>query len=512
MAKVFFSYSHKDEALRDELEINLSALKRQGIIETWHDRRIGPGKHIDREIDANLADADIILFLVSPHFIASDYCYDVEIRRAVERHNAGDARVIPVILRPCEWQHTLFGNLRATPLDGKPVTKFDDPNDAFLLVAKDIRKVAEEMSEVRSKRQETFRSLQRPDSLDKTSTSDSQNSNMFETVHIYPCLDAAEPDIRDSCAESEDIKIFANKGLRFFGSDDSIIPLHQITSYTKLRKIRIILLHPNSRHLSRGFMALRKRESLDDIQNELKNNHEIVESAMMRISPNLNTKSAIRYHHGEPYFRMIITEHAAFVSSYTEVPSIQVARLPVYRFIKDYASLYGPLKRYFNDIWHNYAQPGNYETSMIETESSAGGIVVASFGADKYIALLQRDDGTWVLPKGHKRKGDLDLKSTALREVSEELGLPESKLRIDRRLDDYAYDETAKRYGEKKMVRIYLFQLVDSASTPPRLHPDPDHITASWWRVGDPWPEFFYTYQRILIGEIADQLFLSSQP
>jgi hypothetical protein len=73
MARLFFSYSHRDEAFRDELEIHLSALKRQGVIETWHDRRIGAGKEFDPAISEHLESADIILLLVSPYFIASDY-------------------------------------------------------------------------------------------------------------------------------------------------------------------------------------------------------------------------------------------------------------------------------------------------------------------------------------------------------------------------------------------------------------------------------------------------------
>ena len=146
MVRVFFSYSHRDEDLRNELEIHLSALKRQGVIETWHDRRIGAGKDLDVEIDANLELANIILLLVSPYFIASDYCYDVEMKRAMERHESGEARVIPVILHPCDWQHTLFGKLRATPPDGKPVSKFPNQHDAFLSIAKDIRAAAEEIA------------------------------------------------------------------------------------------------------------------------------------------------------------------------------------------------------------------------------------------------------------------------------------------------------------------------------------------------------------------------------
>lgn len=146
MAKLFFSYSHRDEALRDELEIHLAALKRQGIIEAWHDRRIGAGEEFDHEISEHLEDTDIILLLMSPYFIASDYCYDVEMQRAMERHKVGEARVIPVILHPCDWHTLPFGKLLATPKDGKPISKFPNIHDGFLEVVQAIRKAAEEMN------------------------------------------------------------------------------------------------------------------------------------------------------------------------------------------------------------------------------------------------------------------------------------------------------------------------------------------------------------------------------
>lgn len=117
-------------------------LKRQSVIETWHDRRIGAGQDIHQTIDTHINTDDIILLLVSPDFIASDYCYDVEMRRAMERHESGEAIVIPVILRSCEWTHAPFGKLKAVPLDGKPITQWTDIDDAFLQVAKAIREAA----------------------------------------------------------------------------------------------------------------------------------------------------------------------------------------------------------------------------------------------------------------------------------------------------------------------------------------------------------------------------------
>lgn len=143
MPSVFFSYSHADEMLRNQLEKQLSMLKRQAVIETWHDRRIGAGQHIDAVIDQHINQDEIILLLVSPDFIDSDYCYDIEMKRALERHGAGEAIVIPVILRHCDWHDAPFGKLMATPPDGKPVKAWPDIDEAFLHVAKAVREAAQ---------------------------------------------------------------------------------------------------------------------------------------------------------------------------------------------------------------------------------------------------------------------------------------------------------------------------------------------------------------------------------
>lgn len=145
MAKLFISYSHKDEQLLKKLEGHLSSLKRLGIIETWHDRRIEPGKHFDHEISGHLEAADIILLLVSSSFIQSKYAYDIEMQRALERERSGEARVIPVILRPCNWQRLPFGKLLVTPRDGKPVSKFHHIDDGLLEVTKAVQRAAEEI-------------------------------------------------------------------------------------------------------------------------------------------------------------------------------------------------------------------------------------------------------------------------------------------------------------------------------------------------------------------------------
>ncbi|WP_036142147.1 toll/interleukin-1 receptor domain-containing protein [Luteibacter sp. 9135] len=146
MASVFFSYSHADEQLRNELEVHLAMLKREGIIDTWHDRRIEAGENIDRAIDERINEDNIILLLVSPSFLDSAYCFDVELKRAMARHDAGEAVVIPIILRPCDWTHAPFGKLLALPTDARPVTRWPDRDEAYLDIVRGIRRVAERIA------------------------------------------------------------------------------------------------------------------------------------------------------------------------------------------------------------------------------------------------------------------------------------------------------------------------------------------------------------------------------
>jgi hypothetical protein len=143
---LFFSYSHRDEKLRDQLADHLAALERERLITGWHDRRIQAGEEWAGKIDRHLSSADLILLLVSRSFVASKYCYDVEMQRALSRHAAGEARVIPVILRPVDWQGLPFGKLQALPKDGKPVTQWSDRDLAFLDITKGIRRAAQELA------------------------------------------------------------------------------------------------------------------------------------------------------------------------------------------------------------------------------------------------------------------------------------------------------------------------------------------------------------------------------
>lgn len=143
--EVFFSYAHEDDDLRKQLVEHLSTLQRQGVIADWHDRRIQAGQRWGDEIDEHLRSARIILLLISPSFMASDYCYEQEMTRALEREASGEARVVPVILRPVDLEGTRFSRLQALPKDARPITSWENRDEAFLDVARGIRKIAAEL-------------------------------------------------------------------------------------------------------------------------------------------------------------------------------------------------------------------------------------------------------------------------------------------------------------------------------------------------------------------------------
>jgi tetratricopeptide (TPR) repeat protein len=143
--KLFFCYARKDKAYRDELDQHLSLLKRQKHITTWDDHGISPGSAWEKEIDTHLDSAHLILLLVSRGFLASDYCYGIEMKRALERHEAGTAHVIPIILRPVYWKGAPFSHLQVLPTDARPVTNWTDRDDAFADITENIYKTVEEL-------------------------------------------------------------------------------------------------------------------------------------------------------------------------------------------------------------------------------------------------------------------------------------------------------------------------------------------------------------------------------
>lgn len=141
---VFISYARKDEVFYNQLVKHLSVLRRERVIAVWHDRLIQPGEDWAQQISNYLENADIILFLISADFLASD-ASNAEVIKAIERHDAGEARVLPIILRPVELQDSPLNRLQVLPKDGKPITSWGTRNDAFLDVAQGIREAAEQI-------------------------------------------------------------------------------------------------------------------------------------------------------------------------------------------------------------------------------------------------------------------------------------------------------------------------------------------------------------------------------
>lgn len=149
-ARLFISYSHKDREFYEELEKHLTVLKRQGIVEEWSDRQISRGESWDRTVSAHLEEAHVILLLISADFVASDYCFDVAVKRALQRHQAGQAIVIPILVRHVDWAGTPFSSLQALPHDGKPVTSWSNRDEAWVQVVEGIRRAIERFRETSS--------------------------------------------------------------------------------------------------------------------------------------------------------------------------------------------------------------------------------------------------------------------------------------------------------------------------------------------------------------------------
>ncbi len=143
--KVFYSYAYKDRLLRDELDKHLNNMKRLNQITDWYDRDIQAGVDRASEIDVHLNTSQIILLLVSPDFMASDYCYSVEMNRALERHSKGEACVIPVILRHVDWEGAPFSGLQMLPTDARPITSWPDHDEAFWNVTVGIRRAVRDL-------------------------------------------------------------------------------------------------------------------------------------------------------------------------------------------------------------------------------------------------------------------------------------------------------------------------------------------------------------------------------
>ncbi len=145
---VFCSFAPADEPLLLKLEVHLSLLKRQKLISTWHNRQIVPGTDWAQAIDTHLNSASVVLLLISSDLLASDYCYGVEMQRALQRHQAHEARVIPILLRPVDWHDVPFAHLQPLPTNAHPITTWSSQDEAFADVVTGLRRAIEEVSQL----------------------------------------------------------------------------------------------------------------------------------------------------------------------------------------------------------------------------------------------------------------------------------------------------------------------------------------------------------------------------
>lgn len=144
---IFISHSHADAEFAESLEKHLSILKRQNIIDVWHDRSIDCAEEWQQKLDAHLNSSQIILLLISPDFLASDYCYEIELRHALERNDSGKAIVIPIILRPCAWENSPIAKLQVLPRDAIPITQSSNLDESFLQITKDLMPIIQRIKE-----------------------------------------------------------------------------------------------------------------------------------------------------------------------------------------------------------------------------------------------------------------------------------------------------------------------------------------------------------------------------
>ncbi len=146
MKKIFISYAHKDEELKSQFETHLSGLKRQKLIDVWTDRQVLIGDKWDEKIKNKLITSDIVIFLISSDFLASEYINEVEINETILRHKNNEVLIAPIFLRPCDFESSLLSDFQGVPRDAEFITTWKDKDSAFLAVTKELKKIINEFT------------------------------------------------------------------------------------------------------------------------------------------------------------------------------------------------------------------------------------------------------------------------------------------------------------------------------------------------------------------------------
>jgi len=139
-AKVFIAYSHLDVRFRHELEKQLTLLQRKRHLDWWSEHQLAPGDEKNAWLSEAIQKADFILLLISIHFLSDDFCWSQQLEKAIERHDNGEAVVIPVFVRPCAWEDTPIERLEGVPPKGKAISNWSDKHEAWTQAARGIQK------------------------------------------------------------------------------------------------------------------------------------------------------------------------------------------------------------------------------------------------------------------------------------------------------------------------------------------------------------------------------------
>ena len=269
--EIFLSYSHNDEKFKDKLITHLASLKRRGIVSDWHDREIVPGEDLDKNIKQELREAEIILFLVSADFVASDYIYNIEIKHSLERHEQNDAIVIPIILRPCDWKDLNFGTLKALPKDGKPITRWDDEDNAYLNIVEGIKRATKKISKRANKEEKDPKN-------DKIYLR--ENSILIKLPRGYIILSSLDYQDRNSWAITASYEFYDQSWGGGTHYNESYHDKWLRSDYREIqfRKLQIpIADHSYAEPVIDLIMDLRERESDESIE-EVLNNYQYLET------------------------------------------------------------------------------------------------------------------------------------------------------------------------------------------------------------------------------------------
>ena len=313
---LFYCYARKDKALRDEIDVHLASLHRSGLVTSWHDAMIVPGMDWEHEIDTQLDAASIILLLVSPDFLHSDYCYGREMQRAIDRHNRGESHVIPILLRPVDWENTPLSTLQMLPTDATPVTQWINRDAAFADIARNIRRVVNAIiapKRLREKDEErplltfeeqfasTFGETTVKSHLLATSI---KQSGITEVVIMNPAKDI----IFKNMAQCQNRLLILDSWMW-----DNVDGLEDIFRQLAFRKvsIRILLLDPDSVFAQQRSRDLRFDEN--HVPNCIRNN---VKSFIRFRKKFRMNKLEIRYYTALPSLTLYIYDNQSFVGFY----------------------------------------------------------------------------------------------------------------------------------------------------------------------------------------------------